>query len=47
MVHKVKEDTLDPLDHQDLREAPGSLVSKDNWYSGFFGELTYSVFIYA
>lgn len=31
LVHKVQVAILDPLAHQDLREAPVSLVSKDNW----------------
>lgn len=31
LVHKVKAAILDPLAHQDLREALVSLVSKDNW----------------
>lgn len=31
LVHKVPVAILDPLDHQDLREAPVSLESKDNW----------------
>lgn len=30
-VHKVKAAISDPLAHQDLREAPVSLVSKDSW----------------
>lgn len=34
LVHKVQVAILDPLAHQDLREAPVSLVSKDNWYTG-------------
>lgn len=31
LVHKVQAAMLDPLAHQDLREALVSLVSKDNW----------------
>lgn len=31
LVHKVKAAILDPLAHQDLREALVSLVLKDNW----------------
>lgn len=31
LVHKVPVAILDPLDLQDRREAPVSLVSKDNW----------------
>lgn len=30
-VHKVQEAMLDPMAPQDLRGAPGSLVSRDNW----------------
>lgn len=31
LVHKVKEVIQDRLAHRDLKEAPVSLVSKDNW----------------
>ena len=31
LVHKVLAAILDLLVHQDLREAPVSLVSRDNW----------------
>lgn len=31
LVHKVQAAILDLLAHQDLRGAPVSLVSKDNW----------------
>lgn len=31
LVHKVQVDIQDHQAHQDPREAPASLVSKDNW----------------
>lgn len=31
LVHKVQVAILDPLAHQDLREALVNLVSRDNW----------------
>lgn len=31
LVHKAKVAILDPMAHQDLREALVNLVSKDNW----------------
>lgn len=35
LVHKVQAAILDPMDHQDLREALVSLVSKDHWWICF------------
>lgn len=39
LVHKVQVAILDPLAHQDLREAPVSLVSKDNWETLVYQDL--------
>lgn len=38
-AHKVRPAILDPPDHQDLREALDSLVSKDNWEMLVFQDL--------
>lgn len=38
-VRKVRAAMLDPLAHQDLREAPVSLVSKDSWEMLVFQDL--------
>lgn len=39
LVHKVLPVTLGLLAHQDLREAPVSLVSRDNWETLVFQDL--------
>lgn len=39
LVHKVPAVILDPLVHQDLREALVSLVSKDNWEMSVYQDL--------
>lgn len=39
LVHKVQVAILDPLAHQDLREALVSLVSKDNWETLVYQDL--------
>lgn len=45
LVLKVKAAMLDPMAHQDLREALVSLVSKDSWYSDFIISLKILYFI--